>query len=217
MRFAVGQATPDTCAHTWRILGIDRVYIEADMQPVSLPGGKFDGLLHDRGQAQAINLLHSEDVHSNFAQESLFAGIKVARTNNNHARWIDFAANTAQLHQPFITNTYQGCQGHTMNIATGRRFRRIEISMGINPYHAHGSARLDYSGDRSQRDAMVSTDYQREIVRPAVTFDRSRQVLAHIHNRLQVTQARFVHMLLLDFERRDNKIPLIYEIMTKPA
>ena len=78
MRLAVGQATRDFSAGAGCVHRINRVYIEADMQTAITMGGKFNGLFHNRGHTQAINLFHREDVYPNLAQKGLLAWIQVA-------------------------------------------------------------------------------------------------------------------------------------------
>src|SRR5260370_351586 len=58
MRFAIGQPACHTCANARRVIRINGIHIEADVQPVGIPGGKLDGLLHHGSQPKDTNGLH---------------------------------------------------------------------------------------------------------------------------------------------------------------
>src|SRR5438105_1358036 len=84
MSLAVSDASAHRRSDARRLLRIDRIHIEGQMETGGTVRNKRDGLVHDASQTTFINIAHREGCDTGFAQDLTLAPIYVANATEHH-------------------------------------------------------------------------------------------------------------------------------------
>src|SRR5712692_6231386 len=164
MSFSVAQPTTYRCANARSFAWVQSIQVKTEVDGIVILPGNSDGLLHHRGDAILINIRHGEDMHVMATEQILLASVKSARGNDNNVLFTDFGCPPADICETTITQPGQGGKDHPMNVAGWRGFFRIEIGVGVDPYHANILMFRRRATDCAQCDAMVTAQYERKFV-----------------------------------------------------
>ena len=133
VRFAVSGAATDGSANAGSIFRIDPVHVERDVVAGSAASGHAQRLFDDGAHSALVNVAHSEDFDSGFADILFFDRINVANADQHAVFWIDLWRKIEDVSEFGGPQTHNCRERHAMHVAAGRAVGSVDVGMSIDP------------------------------------------------------------------------------------
>ncbi len=169
MRFAIRGASPDRSADAGRVFGINPIHVERDVIAGGAASGHAESFFHDGAHTAFVNVAHSENFDSGFADVFFFKAVHVADADEHTIFRLYFGREVVNVAEFDGRKAHDRGERHAVDVAAGRRIRRVHISVSVDPEKSDflvlAPVELGHAGYRTSRHRMIAAQDKRNFAR----------------------------------------------------